>query len=388
MARKKKTGDYFIETIELPRGPDGKRRRKYVRAKTAAGLQAKIQTAYAQLDAGDLPIRARDGYTVGAWLDLWLKRATTRAKLAPATITRYSGDIENHLKPVIGRVRLDALTVGHVQRMIDGTQRSPRTIRNILSPLIDALDQAVTQELVKRNVARLVERPELQPPTLYQLTAAELRAFLAAVHGDRFEALYWLATLGPREAELLALRWQDVDLDRGTITIAGGMRRLKRGADPSTIERTDTKTPAGRRVLRVPSEWVTMLEAHKAAQDIERETTRWREHGLVFPSTVGTYQEPQNLIQRSFKPALTKAGLPADKIRFHDLRHAAASMFIALGYDARTVADILGHSSPDFTLRQYAYAFAEVKDRAVADVGALLIDGRLLELGAKKESTK
>ncbi len=96
--------------------------------------------------------------------------------------------------------------------------------------------------------------------------------------------------------------------------------------------------------------------------------------------------EAQNLINRHFKAALKRAELPADKIRFHDLRHAAASLFIALGYGARTVADILGHSSPDFTLRQYAHSFEEVRQRAVADVGKLLRDeDRVLELPPSKE---
>ena len=95
--------------------------------------------------------------------------------------------------------------------------------------------------------------------------------------------------------------------------------------------------------------------------------------------------EAQNLLNRYFKPALKRAGLPAERIRFHDMRHAAASMFIVLGYDARTVADILGHSSPNFTLRQYAHSFEEVRKRAVADIGALMKNKeRVPELPEKK----
>jgi integrase len=126
---------------------------------------------------------------------------------------------------------------------------------------------------------------------------------------------------------------------------------------------------------------VHILLVHKARQDEERAVATWVEHDLVFPTTKGTPMEAQHLVNRNFKPALRRAELPAEKIRFHDLRHAAASMFITLSYDARTVADILGHSSPDFTLRQYAYSFEEVRQRAVADVGKLLWDEeRVLEL--------
>jgi integrase len=110
---------------------------------------------------------------------------------------------------------------------------------------------------------------------------------------------------------------------------------------------------------------------------------------LVFPSTKDTPMEAQNLVNRHFKAALRRAKLPADKIRFHDLRHAAASMFIALGYDARMVADMLGHSSPDFTLRQYAHSFEEIRQRAVADVGKLLRDeARVLELPPPPEKAR
>lgn len=146
------------------------------------------------------------------------------------------------------------------------------------------------------------------------------------------------------------------------------------------------KTENSKRTILLPEDWLHVLVTHKARQDEERALVSWKEHDLVFPCTKGTPLEAQHLVNRYFKASLKRAELPADKIRFHDLRHAAASMFIALGYDARTVADILGHSSPDFTLRQYAHSFEEVRQRAVADVDKLLRDeGRVLELPPSKE---
>jgi integrase len=282
---------------------------------------------------------------------------------------------------------LSPLTLDDVQRFVDYVHQqgrkpkkkgdepaplAPRTVRNILTPLQEALAAAKRRKLVRENVALDVELPEAKAPDLYHLTPAEMRRFLAAVRGDRLEALYWLAALGMREGELLGLRWANVNLRARTVRVVEAMQRVKQESGPSKLAWVDMKTEHGKRTILLPEDWLHVLLAHKARQDEERAVDGWKEHNLVFPSTKGTPMEAQNLTNRSFKSALKRAELPADKIRFHDLRHAAASMFIALGYDARTVADILGHSSPDFTLRQYAHSFEEVRQRAVADVGKLL----------------
>jgi integrase len=247
-----------------------------------------------------------------------------------------------------------------------------QTIRNILSPLTEALDAALKRDLVRKNVAEAVELPSRKQPKLHKLIPEEIQRFLDTVRGDRLEALYWLATLGFREGELLGLRWSNIDLDTGEVRITEAAQRVKRPGAKGSMTWVDVKTENSRRTVRLPEDWIVALRAHRARQDQERLAEDWREHDLVFPSTAGTILEAQNLLNRYFKPALKRAGLPAERIRFHDLRHAAASMFIVLGYDARTVADILGHSSPDFTLRQYAHSFEEVRTRAIADIGALL----------------
>jgi len=263
---------------------------------------------------------------------------------------------------------------------------APRTVRNILTPLQEALGATKRRKLVRENVALDVELPEVRQPDLYKLTPAEMRHFLQVVRGDRLEALYWLPALGMREGELLGLRWVNVNVQARTVRVVEAMQRVKQASGSSKLVWIDVKTENSKRTILLPEDWLHVLLTHKARQDEKRTIVGWEEHGLVFPSTKGTPMEAQHLVNRHFKVSLKHAELPADKIRFHDLRHAAASMFIALGYDARTVADILGHSSPDFTLRQYAHSFEEVRQRAVADVGKLLRDeGRVLELPPSKE---
>ena len=399
-AKKDKNG-YFYEVLELASGLGGKRQRKFIRAKTAALLKEKIARFHADQEQGIAPIRNPHEHTLALWLKEWLAGEQQRGTIRPSTYRRYEMDIRNHLIPAIGHIKLSTFTLSDAQRCIDNCAThgkkshkegeppgplAPRSVRNILTPLQEALATAKRHKLVRENVALEVELPEAKQPNLYKLLPTEMRRFLETVRGDRFEALYWLAALGMREGELLGLRWSNVNLQARTVHVVEAMQRVKGANGKSTMQWVSVKTENGRRTIMLPENWVHILLVHKARQDEERAFAAWVEHDLVFPTTKGTPMEAQHLVNRNFKPALRRAELPAEKIRFHDLRHAAASMFITLSYDARTVADILGHSSPDFTLRQYAYSFEEVRQRAVADVGKLLWDEeRVLELPPIKE---
>jgi integrase len=404
---KKDSKGRFYEVIELTPGINGKRQRKFIRAKTAALLKEKVARFYAELEQGLDPIRRTAGeHTVASWLSVWLDGEWSRDNTRASTLKRYDSAIRNHINPLIGKILLRNLTYDQVQQMLDyaytqgkkikdkdGKEtRGPlaaQSVRNILSPLSEALDAALKRGLVRKNVAKDLELPAMKQPDLYKLTPEEIQRFLVAVRGDRLEALYWLAILGLRQGELLGLRWKNCDLEVGEVRVTEAAQRVKRPNGESKLRWVNVKTENGRRTIRLPEDWINVLREHRARQDEERLAVDWREHDLVFPSTEGTLLEATNLVNRYFKPALTRAGLAADKIRFHDLRHGAASMFIVLGYDARTVADILGHSSPNFTMRQYAHSFEEVRERAIVDVGVLLKNNaRVLERAEKKTRDK
>lgn len=401
MARyKKDSRGYFYTTIELPAVPGTGRARKFIRAKSVARLKEKIEEFHANQSAGGAPLKKSDDHTYASWLTEWLEGERRRNKIRPSTYKRYAGDIRNHLIPRIGKLPLSPPQLDPLQRMADylfekgrmlrdGTRAplAPRTLRNIMTPLIEALDAAKRRGFVRVNIAREVELPSVKEPDLYHITPLEMRRFLEVVRGTRFEAMFWLAMLGFREGELLGLRWSEVDLEMRTIKIIKGMQRVDQPEGGSKMEWIEPKTKRGKRTVKFHEDWVSVILEHRARQDEERTIKGWRENDLVFPSTVGTPMEASNFISRIFKPALTAANLPAEQIRFHDLRHGAASMLIALGYDARTIADILGHSSPEFTMRQYAASFEEQRYRATADVGELLRPGgdRILELPRRKE---
>ena len=159
-----------------------------------------------------------------------------------------------------------------------------------------------------RNVAEAVDPPKVDKKVVTPLSAAQTRIFLEAARGDRLESFYVLATYtGLRQGELLALRWDDVNLDAGVLQVRG------------------TKTARSRRTVKLSLTAVEALRSHLTRQleEIDRAGDMWRENGLVFATEIGTPINRQNLTQRSFKPLLQGAGLP--EIRFHDLRHTCRS---------------------------------------------------------------
>jgi integrase len=159
--------------------------------------------------------------------------------------------------------------------------------------------------------------------------------------------------LGLRQGELLALTWEDVDFEQRTLTIR------------------QSKTEAGRRTLTIPATLVDALRAHRVALMQERlvRGTEWHENNLVFPSEVGTPLAKRNLV-RHFKATLKRAGLP--DVRFHDLRHTAATvMLTVLKLPLQTVKDILGHSRISVTSDTYGHQFRQAFDEAADEIDRL-----------------
>jgi integrase len=216
------------------------------------------------------------------------------------------------------------------------------------------------------NVATLVEIPRPKKFVVTPLTPEQARALLSAVRGDRLEALYRVAlSLGLRRGEVLALRWEDINFDRQELCVTGSVRRVN-----GKLRRLDPKTEASVRTLRLPPVLLRVLREHKARQEQERLSEDWREHGLVFPSDVGTLMEPGNL-HRGFKTVLERAGLPTT-IRFHDLRHSCATLLLAQGEALVVVRDILGHTQISTTADIYGHVLPDSHKHAVDGLDALL----------------
>jgi integrase len=345
-------GQYTIYTAAGPKY-------RYLYGKTRAAVAEKLTKAMADRNGG--LIFDVGNLTVGEYLDSWLSDSV-RGTVRPSTFERHEGIIRLHIKPSLGRVGLKKLTPAHVRGLhrekLDAGL-APATVRKIHSTLHKALSQAVSDGIVPRNAAD-VKAPRPTPEEMQPLSEAEARAFLDTARGDRFEPLYMLAiSTGLRRGELLGLRWKDVDLERGTLRVG---RALVREAGRHVLG--ETKTRRGRRQINLTPRAVSTLKAHckKQLEEKIKLTGLHRDHGLIFATRVGTPINPENLVNRSFKPLLERASLP--EIRFHDLRHACATLLLGRGVHPKLVQELLGHATIAMTLDTYSHYMPSMGDQA------------------------
>jgi integrase len=226
---------------------------------------------------------------------------------------------------------------------------APRTVQYIHTTLHKALKDAVADGLVPCNVAAAVKAPRPKKKEIQPLSSEQVRAFLEVARGDRFETLYVLAiTAGLREGELLGLRWDDLDLEAGTLSVRRSLSETRRG---HIFEAP--KNGKGRSI-KLTTQAVEALKRHRKAQLEHRIKFAglWQNHDLVFPSQVGTPMSAKNLTARSFKPLLKRAGLPR-KVRLHDLRHTCATLLLKKRVHPKIVQELLGHATISTTIQKY-----------------------------------
>ena len=327
--------------------PGGKR--QYLSGKTQKEVEGKL-TATRRLVSDGLPL-ASGRATVAEFMGEWLEGR--EGSLRPLTLLRYQGLIRRHVLPDIGHVRLARLQPQNLQKLYRAKLAaglSSTTVHHLHTVLHGALRQAVRWGLVARNVADLVDPPRIARKEMSFLNTEQAGALIAAASGDRLEALFVLAvTAGLRQGELLALRWHDVDLERGVLAVTGTAQRVN-----GRFVISEPKSERSRRQVILSRRAVEAMTRHRAAQAAERlEAEEWADLDLVFANTKGRFIESQNLNYRYFHPLLERAGLPW--IRFHDLRHTAASLMLVRGVHPRVVADMLGHANASLVLERYSH---------------------------------
>jgi integrase len=304
-------------------------------------------------------------------------------KLAESTFNSYSDTVRLHLTPVLGHLRLTKLTVDDVDAFISAKREalsprgdffSPNSLRIMRSTLRKALRDAQRAGRVTRNVADLSEPVSVSRRAGDWLSIGQARALLSSIEGDRLEALYIVAlSLGLRRGEALALRWQDVDLDRGTISICRSLQRVhnKPLADGSFPEGKRTrlvfkspKTGSSWRTRPMAPACIAALRRHRSRQAQERlAAASWADPDLVFTTPIGTAIDPDNF-SKEFSRQCKVAGL--GHRHPHISRHTAATLLLAQGVPLHEVSDFLGHSSISVTKDVYGHLDPE-RGRAVAE---------------------
>jgi integrase len=260
-------------------------------------------------------------------------------------------------------VKLKNLTPAHVRGLYREKLQaglSPRTVQYIHVTLHKALKQAVQDGLIPRNATEAVKAPQVRRQEIRPLSAEQVKVFLETACEDRLEALFVLAIhTGLRQGELLGLKWEDVDLESGTLRVRRTLATTKSG--PML---TAPKTKGSRRSVKLTQGALDALRSHlkRQLEEIDGAGSLWRENGLVFASETGDPLDRRYLTSRRFKGLLESAGLP--EIRFHDLRHTCATLLLTKNVNPKIVSEMLGHATIAITLDTYSHVLPNMRDQA------------------------
>ena len=297
------------------------------------------------------------------WIDTTLQASERKRN----TKSLYAGVARTHVvNSSLGRLTLDKVRPSHVEGWVVELRRkglADSTIRTAYTVLRAILDTAVRDGAIGINPAAAIKRPKVTSKEATHLTPTQVADLLDAAGGTRYAPLFELLVhTGLRRGEALALRWTDIDLDRGLLRVRGTLARI----DGSLVV-TEPKTAKSKRFVPVSSPAGSLLLNVRRAQAAERlhAGSAWHETGYVFTTETGEPCDPRNAL-RAFKVAAVRAGQP--KAGLHTLRHSAASVMLSHGVPLKVVSEILGHSSIAITGDVYGH----VSQEAVATLGAVL----------------
>ena len=297
--------------------------------------------------------------TLGAFLNGWL--ASVRPDLAPATWRKHESIVRGSIIPSLGNRRLSEVSVSDVRRFLAaGTNLDPQTVRHHRATLRRALADALRDGLVSRNVAALAEPPRMSKPERTVLSAEQVRALIEGTRDDRLHALWVLAvTTGMREAEMLALTWDAIDLEAAQLVVEATLHRID-----GEWKRRDPKTEKSKRTVPLPPLTVAALREHRRRQLEEQAAFGvLGKAGMVFTTTRGQPIHGANL-SKVLHAHLDRLGLP--RVTCHDLRHSCATVLFSMGVPLPVISDMLGHSTIRVTADLYRHRVPQLS-RDAAD---------------------
>ncbi len=325
------------------------------------------------------------------YLEYWLRGIAAHRRAT--TLRGYESAVRLHIVPVLGAKKLDKLTGADVRHLIAvcrqkclcctngydknrkkekqccsaarccGRIPSRRQIQYIHAVLRNALSNAEREELITRNVAKLVQIPTPRYKVGKGLPVSDVKRLLSAAKGTRFYPVYVLAaTLGLRRGELLGLRWSDIDFTKNILQIVQTVQRVS-----GRLLIDETKSDASDAVVPLPKITRTVLLEHQGHQTKVRDDAGelWTDHELVFTTSIGTPIEPRNL-NTHWEVIRAQAGLPG--VRLHDLRHTVVSLLLEPGTPPHVVQAIARHADLDVTMKIYAHTNLDTMRQALDNI--------------------
>lgn len=331
--------------------------------------QRELTKLLSEVDRGEVVEHERIRFA--EYIQRWLDHMQHR--LRPTTFWRYESYVRCHMLPALGRMQLSKIRALHIQTFEANALKAGRkdgqgglsaqSVLHLHRVLHGALAQAVRWQLLANNPAAAVQPPRIQRPKINVPAPEVVERIVATAEGTSLYMPVLLAVAtGMRRGEILALRWSAVDLDEGLVRVVSTLQRHRHGT-----EFGEPKTQRSRRSIVLPAFAVEILRRHRKAQAAQRLRTGevWRDGDFVVTNGLGGHMDPGEVTRR-FKKLATEAGAPG--VRFHDLRHAYATMLLASGVHPKIASEALGHSTVGITLDTYSHVLPTMQAEAAAAI--------------------
>lgn len=343
-------------------GEDGVRKQKRIYGKTKREVREKLQGFQQRVSQGltvDIK-KIRFKQFIEDWCEL-----IALPKYRKSTYSLYTGIIRRNINPHLGGLNLSVIKPNVLQRYYQDLQKAkvgPRICQLIHVILSKSFAQALDWGYLTQNPCHSVNRPRNARKTMRVLSTAEVKEFLLESKNTPHHALFLLAvTTGLRQGELFSLTWEDVNFADKTISVQKTVYEVD-----GEFVLGEPKTAKSRRLVTVPWSVLETLRQHKL--NLEQKNIK---SDIVFCDLRGGYLRRQNFRKRQFLPLLKKADLPM--IRFHDLRHTAATLLLSQGVHPKVVQERLGHSQINTTLDTYSHVLPSMQEEAAGKLEKLFV---------------
>lgn len=359
----------FEITVEGEKDPvTGKRNRMY---KTIKGTRREANSMmHKMINEMDEDMRIKKlPITVGAWMDQWLSLYLVNVQ--ETTFVGYKGKINNYIKPYLGNILLQSLRANHIQGMINDMMKrglSPKNARETFNNLNVAMRKAVVLKMIRENPCAGVELPRVKRYHAKVYDVKTMKQVLNAAQNNDIYLIVFLALMtGMRRGELLALRWENIDLEKRIIQVRGNMVR---GEEAPIIK--EPKTESGIRDLVIGDDVVQVLKQARLQymKDRMEQGPNFQDLGFVIRQKNGVPFTPDAL-SRKWRRFIDENDLP--RVRFHDLRHSNATALMQAGINPRVVQQRLGHADVSTTLSIYTHVLPEMDEEAAKTLDKIIL---------------